>query len=171
MIFQKVIDIEDKLFTGKASHIDLLRIHPDRIYRAGFYAKAAKNAAEEIDIVDGRIFFDPGIRIFSRIDFDTFSGTSRRAEHTGRTTNGPIRPLHQAMFSTVPFGNRFYLLRVFVGRHLLESEEVLEQVSECRSQTPNHLEEIDLFPKSPGMAGNHFNLKVIGQHKISLLTG
>ncbi len=132
VVFQEIVDIQNKFLTGVTGHVDLFGVHPNRVAGAGLDTESAKDTAEEIDVVNGRIFFDLGIRTFRRDNLDAFGGASSGAEHAGGASDRSIRTFHQSMLGPVILWNRFQLVGIFESHHLLNSKEMLDEVLQCR---------------------------------------
>src|SRR5690242_14144704 len=75
-------------------------IHADRITRACFYAVAAVNTPQGVDLISDRELFNRIVRILARLDINTLGRTSRRAEKAGGALDCPVFLEREPMTST-----------------------------------------------------------------------
>lgn len=96
-------------------HFDLIGIHPDGVFGAGFHAETAETAAADIDQKLGWIFLYFRIWVFCRFYVDTFRGTDSRTQHTSDTSGFPVFSFHQPVQTSVSGGDVFLFLWVLDG--------------------------------------------------------
>src|SRR5215510_4680519 len=102
----------DKSFTGKAQ-IAWVRsgIHSDRITGTRLDTKTAIDAAQSVDLVANRVFFNRIVRIFARLDINALGRTGSRAQKTSRALNRAVIFQGEAM----PPAEGIRIRRSFIG--------------------------------------------------------
>src|SRR5438270_4268942 len=95
---QEFIFVMHHFFAGKSGN-GIILPQINRLFRANFFAHAAKNAADHVDIELGRIFFDLGEPVvlgnFARNNFNRARRTNEFAKLTGNAANPAIRVADQ----------------------------------------------------------------------------
>jgi len=99
-----------------AGEVEVLHVHADRVNRAGFGAKTAEAAAEDVDIEPLGEFLDHRVGRFAGCDMDAVARTDGLAEHAGGTAHRavlldsqPVSPAPADVYRALDFG-------VLVGR-------------------------------------------------------
>src|SRR5215468_6555556 len=107
----------------------MLPAHDDRLLRTCIHAKTAIDASHHVDIEPFWKLLDLRIRVFARLDIDTFRRTDGRAHVAGDAFQTSVAPNGENMCASEAFGIRPGLFGI-INRRRIAFEQTLEQMSQ-----------------------------------------
>jgi hypothetical protein len=148
-------------FTGVRSKLHYSGIHANRIFRACFNAKAAKNTDSQIDIEAPGHFFDIWIRVFGCDYMDAARRAYRFAHHAGDASRGAVIAPRKAVAGSQSSGKVAAFFRIFNGNGISLADfaaksaddvarEIHEKVSGRKDQAAHHFDDIETLDKTKG---------------------